>query len=132
MSLAQRAALFADPAQRQVGLGLGGALDAVDHEIEFRRDQRLAVAAARDAGAVLDQPHLIAAHRAVDFGLRAGPQHDRDVIGAGARDGALETVGHRQECEQHDHHQRDRDHRRSESQRRCAMLLRLMAVTAAT
>src|SRR5207237_3781217 len=28
------------------------------------------------------------------------------------RDGALEAVGHRQECEQDDHHQCDRDHRR--------------------
>src|SRR5262249_55873021 len=37
------APLLADAAQRQVGLGVGGALQAIDHEIEFWRDQRLAV-----------------------------------------------------------------------------------------
>ena len=79
---------------------------------KLRRDQRLAVTASRDAGPVLDQAHLIAGHRAVDFRLRARPQHDGDVIGARPGNGALKTVGHRQEGEQHDHHQRDRDHRR--------------------
>src|SRR5215510_7327645 len=36
-ALAQRRALLADAAQRQVGLGLARTLDPVDYEIEFRR-----------------------------------------------------------------------------------------------
>src|SRR5262249_18812442 len=66
---AQLGALLADAAQRQIGLGLARAFDAVDHQVELGRDQRLAVAAAGDARALLEQAHLITRHRAVDFGL---------------------------------------------------------------
>jgi hypothetical protein len=130
--LAQRDALLADAAQRQVGLGLAGALHPVHHDVEFGREQRLAVGPARDAGRVLDQPHLVARDRAVDLGLRAAAQEDRDVLRPGARERALEAVRHREERQQHDHDQRDRDDGRERQPQPLRMLFRLMVVTAIT
>ena len=83
-----------------------------------------------DAGAVLDQPDLVEQHHAVEFGLRAAAQHDRDIVGAGAGDGALEAVGHGEESQQHRDDEADRGHRRQRRQQPLGRLLRLIMVTA--
>jgi hypothetical protein len=91
---------------------LGCALDAIDDEVKLGRHQRFAVGAARNAGPVLDQPHLVARHRAVDLGLRAGAQHNRHILGAGRRERALKTVGHCEKRQQHHHYERNGDYGR--------------------
>jgi hypothetical protein len=48
-----------------LALALRAVLDTVDDETKLRRDLGLAVGAARDAGTVLDEAHLLTGHGAV-------------------------------------------------------------------
>ena len=55
MLLPDRGALLPDAAQRQVGLGVACALDAVDDEVELGRGQRLTCPRSRDPRRILEQ-----------------------------------------------------------------------------